>query len=101
MVSTSQKDNNVCMATDHRWISYGPGDNSHLTEDQRRWVEQRIRQREGSRGGLLGVVEVRVYENACEPQVNFPQGAILGVETDSTVISEMVDRARTELADWR
>ena len=24
------------------------------------------------------MVEVRVYENACEPQVSFPQGALLG-----------------------
>ena len=89
------------MANDHGWISYGPGDNSHLSEDQRGWVEERIRQHEASRGGLLGVVEVRVYEQACEPQVSFPQGAILGVEADSSLISEMVDRARSELADWR
>jgi hypothetical protein len=89
------------MATDHGWISYGPGDNSHLTEEQREWVEGRIRQREESRGALLGVVEVRVYENACEPQVGFPQVAILGVATDPSVISEMVARARTELEDWR
>lgn len=89
------------MAKDHGWISYGPGDNSHLTDEQREWVEERIRQREASRGSLLGVVEVRVYEKACEPQVSFPPGAILGAETDSSVISGMVDRARTKLADWR
>ncbi len=87
------------MATDHGWVSYGPGDNSQLTEDQRQWVEERIRQRQESRGVLLGVVEVRVYENECEPQVSFPQGAILGFDT--SVISDMVARARTALADWR
>ena len=89
------------MTTDHDWISCGPGDNSHLTEEQREWVEGRIRQREESRGALLGVVEVRVYENACEPQVDFPQVAILGVATDPSVVSAMVARARTELEDWR
>jgi hypothetical protein len=64
-------------------------------------VEERIRQRKENRGGLLGVVEIRVYETGCEAQVSFPQGAILGVETDASVISEMVARARTELATWR
>jgi hypothetical protein len=89
------------MATDHGWISYGPGENSHLTDEQRDWVEGRIRQRQEGRGALLGVVEVRVYENACEPQVGFPREAMLGVDTDASVISEMVARARTELAEWR
>jgi hypothetical protein len=59
------------------WFSYtGNGDNSHLTDEQRQIVEERIR----SRGQLLGVVQVRVYENGCEPYVTFPQGAALGVE---------------------
>lgn len=90
------------MAQDHGWISYvDPGDNSHLTDEQREWVEERIRQREEARGGLLGVVQVRVYEHGCELQVSFPQGSILGVESDGGVIADMVARARTELADWR
>ncbi len=89
------------MTTDHGWISYRPGDNSHLTEEQRKGVEERIRQRRESFGALLGVVEVRVYEHACEPQVGFPPGAILGAETDAPVISDMVARARAELAEWR
>jgi hypothetical protein len=42
---------------------------------------------------LLGVVVVRVYERGCHQQVNFPEGSLLGVETDATVISEMVARA--------
>lgn len=78
------------MIQDHGWISYaGGGDNAHLTEEQRRWVEE---QRRESRGGLLGIVEVRVYENRCEAQVSFPRGAILGAESDPRVVSDMVER---------
>jgi hypothetical protein len=50
---------------------------------------------------LLGVVVVRVYEHGCHQQVNFPDGSLLGVETDASVISGMVARARAELANWR
>jgi hypothetical protein len=75
----------------------GTGDNSDLTDEQRQIVEERIR----SRGQLLGVVQVRVFENGCEPFVTFPQGAALGVETDQSVIAELVARARTRLGDWR
>jgi hypothetical protein len=79
----------VPMAQNRGWISYGSGDNAHLTEEQRPWADERIRQRREARGGLLGVVEVRVYENSCEPQVSFPEEAILGVEIDAPVISDM------------
>jgi hypothetical protein len=85
------------MAEDHGWFSSTAGKTSHLTDGQRQIVEERIR----SRGPLLGVVQVRVYENECEPFVTFPQGAVLGVETDQSVIAEMVERARTQLVDWR
>ena len=86
------------MAEDQGWFSYtGGSDNSHLTGEQRQIVEDRIR----SRGQLLGVVQVRVYENGCEPYVTFPEGAVLGVETDQSVIADMVVRARTRLVDWR
>jgi hypothetical protein len=86
------------MGQDDGWFSYiGSGDNSHLTHEQRQIVEERIR----SRGQLLGVVQVRVYENGCEPFITFPQGAVLGVETAQSVLAEMVARARTELIDWR
>ena len=86
------------MAQDQGWFSYvGSGDNSDLTDEQRQIVEERIR----SRGELLGVVQIRVFENRCEPFVSFPQGAALGVETDQSVIAEMVARARTELVNWR
>ncbi len=60
-------------------------------------VGERIR----LRGQLLGVVQVRVFENECEPFVTFPQDAVLGVDTDQSVIAEMVASARTELVDWR
>jgi hypothetical protein len=84
------------------WISYdGNSDNSHLTDDQRQMVEERISERHEQQGGLLGVVEVSVYERGCHQQVNFPQGSLLGVETDASVISEIVARASAELADWR
>jgi hypothetical protein len=89
------------MPRDHGWVSYvGGGDNSHLSEEQRQLIEERIRQRRESRGDLLGVVQVRVYEHGCEPQVTFPHEALLGVETDASVISAMVARAREELAEW-
>jgi hypothetical protein len=91
------------MATnEYDWISYGgDGDNSHLTDEQRQMVEERIRERQEQQGGLLGVVEVSVYEHGCHPQVNFPRGSLLGVETDASVISEIVARASAELANWR
>lgn len=89
---------NEAMTQDHGWFSYtGSGDTSHLTDEQRQIVQDRIR----DRGPLLGVVQVRVYENGCEPYVTFPQDAALGVETDRSVIAEMVARARTRLVDWR
>jgi hypothetical protein len=84
----------------HGWISYGDGDNSHLTEEQRQMVEESNRKRQEERGELLGVVEVSIYEHGCHPQVNFPQGSLLGVDTDEFVISEIVARAAVELANW-
>ncbi len=86
------------MAQGHGWFSYtGSGDNSHLTDEQRQMIDERIH----NRGQLLGVVQVRVYENGCEPFVTFPDGAALGVETDQSVIADMVARARIQLVDWR
>ena len=60
-------------------------------------VEERVRRR----GPLLGVVQVRVYENGCEPFVTFPQDAVLGVEADQSEVAAVVARARTRLLDWR
>ena len=85
---------------EHGWIGYGAGDNSHLTDEQLQMVEERIRERQEQRGGLLGVVEVSVYEHGCHQQVNFPHGSLLGVETDASIISEMVARASAELTNW-
>jgi hypothetical protein len=82
------------------WISYGAGDNAHLTVEQRHMVEQRVTERKEQQGELLGVVVVSVYEKGCHSQVNFPDGSVLGVETDGSVISEMVSRASAELANW-
>jgi hypothetical protein len=83
---------------DGGWFSYtGTSDTSDLSHEQRQIVEKRIR----DRGHLLGVVQVRVYENACEPYVTFPQDAALGVATDQSEIAEMVARARAQLLDWR
>jgi len=90
------------MATnEHGWISYGPDDNSHLIEEERQMLEERIRERQEQHGGLLGILEVYVYEHGCNQQVNFPHGSLLGVETDVSVISEIVARASAELANWR
>jgi hypothetical protein len=86
------------MAQRDGWFSVtGNGDTTHLTEEQRQIVEDRIRER----GDLLGVVQVRVYENCCDPCVMFPDEAVLGVETDRSEIAEMVARARAQLVDWR
>jgi hypothetical protein len=85
------------MAQHQGWFSSTGGDNWHLTDEQRQIVEDRI----GHRGDLLGVVQVRVYESGCEPYVTFPEGAVLGVETDQSEIAEMVARACSQLADWR
>ena len=93
---------NEGMTTDYGWIGdTGHGDNSRLTEDQRQFVDQRKNERQESRGGLLAIVEVRVYENGEVPQVSFPPQAALGPDTDASVISEVVNRARISLADWR
>jgi hypothetical protein len=90
------------MTTDHGWIGYtSHGDNSHLTDEQRQLVDQRKKEREERRGALLAIVQVHVYENGEVPQVTFPSEAILKPDTDSSVIAEVVNRARIRLADWR
>jgi hypothetical protein len=89
------------MATDHGWVAYGSGYNSHLSPDVRAEMGHLIQQRLQERGALLAVVEVRVYENGEEPQMGFPPDALFGVETDSSALSEVVARAREQLAHWR
>lgn len=64
------------MAQDHGWFSYtGGGENSHLTDEQRQIVEERIR----SRGQLLGVVQVRVYENGANLSLHSPRVRFSGL----------------------
>jgi len=89
------------MTTEHGWVSSTSGDNLHLSPEVRAQVERRIKLRQEQRGGLLAVVQVRVYENDEEPHVSFPEDALLGVETDSSIISDVVARARAQLAHWR
>jgi hypothetical protein len=86
----------------HGWVGYrGGGENARLSDDVRHEVEQRIARRQETRGRLLAIVEVGVYENAAEPQVSFPQDALLGVESEASTISAVVARARQELATGR
>jgi len=89
------------MTTERGWVSYTSGDNSHLSPEVRTEVERRIMRRKEERGALLAIVQIRVYENDEEPQVSFPEDALLGVETDSSIISDVVARAREQLAHWR
>jgi hypothetical protein len=89
------------MAAEHGWTAYISGDDSHLSPEARAEAERHIKRRQEERGALMAIVVVRVYENDEEPQVSFPQDAILGVETDSSIISDVVARAREQLAHWR
>ena len=89
------------MTTEHGWVSYTSGDNSHPSPEVREEVGRRIKRREDERRALLAIVQVRVYENDEEPQVSFSEDAPLEVETDSSIISDVVARARRALAHWR
>ena len=89
------------MAAEHGWVAYTSDDNSHLSPEVRAEAERRIVQSREDRGALLAIVEVRVYENDEEPQVSFPPDALLGVETDASIISDVVGRARQQLLQWR
>jgi hypothetical protein len=89
------------MTAQHGWVAYTSGDNSHLSPEVRAEMERRMKQRQRERGALLAIIEVRVYEHDEEPQVSFPPDALLGNETDSSVISEVVARAREQLGHWR
>ena len=101
MATAFRTTQNGLMATEHGWVVYTPGDNSHLTDEQRELVEARIRERKERQGRLLAIVEVRVYEHGAEPQVNFPPDAVMGVNTPSSEVAEVVARAREELGNWR
>ena len=77
------------------------GENDHLTEEQRQYIEDQMKRRQQRQGRLLAVVEVRVYENETEPQVSFPPGSVLKPESDSEQIVHVVTRARKGLGQWR
>jgi hypothetical protein len=79
------------------WISSKGADDPDLTDEQRQILQER-RDRQGQ---LLGVVQVRVFENQCVPYVTFPQDSTLSAETDQSEVAEMVARARRELEDWQ
>jgi hypothetical protein len=89
------------MTAEQGWVAYTSGDNSHLPQEVRAEVERSIKRRQEERGALLAMVVVRVYENDEEPQVSFPEDAVLGVETEASLISDVVARARAQLAHWR
>ena len=85
------------MSSDHGWVSSSLGDNSYQSDE----VRQLIRDRRERKGELLAVVAVRVYEHDEDTSVSFPPDAVLGIETDQSVISEVVRRAREQLTQWR
>lgn len=85
------------VSTEHGWVSSSPGDHSHQSDE----VRQLRQGRQERRGDLLAVVAVHVYEHDEEPQVSFHPDAVLGIETDQSVVSEVVRRAREQLTHWR
>jgi hypothetical protein len=86
-----------------RWISYGPGagGKDHLPADVRAEAERQEAMRRERQGRLLCQVLVQVYEHDAVPQVGFPAGSELDVETDPAEIAAAVARARDALASWR
>jgi hypothetical protein len=89
------------VSSDHGCIAYSPLSGPDPSDDQRRRVEERMREHRERQGALLAVVEIRVYEHDEVPQVSFPDDALLGVDADSATISDVVARARDRLASWR
>ncbi|HEX9356857.1 MAG TPA: hypothetical protein VF933_23955 [Streptosporangiaceae bacterium] len=85
------------------WIGYGSGPRGkdHLPPDARAEVERREAARKERQGRLLCAVYVQVYEHDAVPQVSFPAGSVLDVESDSGDIASAVARARDALAEWR
>jgi hypothetical protein len=89
------------------WISYtdGPGGKDHLPPDIRTEVERREATRRQRQGELLCEVQIRVYrhevDEGTEMQVSFPEGAILGLDSDRSEVAAAVARAREALLRWR
>ena len=88
------------MTTEYGWVGRTPRNNSNLSPEVQAEIERRIQQRGEEQGALLATVVVRVYEHSEEPQISFPRGSVLGPETDSLTIEEVVERAREQLAHW-
>jgi len=87
------------------WIGYrsGPGGMDHLQPDARARVERQAAERDERRGALLCEVHVRVYARDADDDifVAFPDGAVLGPESDEAQIAAAVARARDQLGRWR
>jgi hypothetical protein len=85
------------------WVGYGsgPGGKDHFPPDVRAEVERREAARKQRQGCLLCEVYMQVYERGAVPQVAFPAGSVLDVESDSSDIASAVARARDRLAEWR
>jgi hypothetical protein len=85
------------------WIGYssGPDGKDHLPPDVRAEVERREAARKERRGRLLCEVYVQVYEHDALPQVGFPAGSALDVESDPSDIASAVAQARNALSRWR
>jgi hypothetical protein len=89
------------MPPESGWISYGSGENEHLSPEGRS-RERALRERHRvERGALLAVVSVDVYEHSAEAGVGFPDGSLLQVESPSAEIAAVVLRAGAALNDWR
>jgi hypothetical protein len=89
------------MTNDSGWVSYSPNSISKLPQDVQQQVRMKMADRLEESGGLLAVVQVRVFENDEVVYVSFPPGSMLGPETENAVISEVVARAHAQLASWR
>ena len=89
------------MSSDDGWVSYGPGDNAHLSDEVRAEAERRRQERRERQGALLAIVQVRVYEHEAEAGIMFPPEGPLGVDAEQSVLQEIVRRAQDQLTQWR
>ena len=83
------------------WVSWTGDSWVDLPEETRARVRRTIIERPRARGPLMGIVQVRVYENGAEPQLSFTEECTLDVETDRETLAGVVARARDALADCR
>jgi hypothetical protein len=83
------------------WVSWTGDSWVDLPPETRQRVRRTMIERHRERGPLQAIVQVRVYENAAEPQVSFTQECTLGAGSDRADIASAVARARDALANWR